>query len=310
MRIRNIIFFVIIIFFKINNFSFANIDNKIVVKIENEIITNFEIKNKILSLLIISNQEINQKNIDVLKGKALKSLIDLKLKRLELKNFDIKEDYKQINTYLNQVSANNINSLKEKFKQNQVNYNLFIEELKTEFRWQKFIYTVYSNKIEIDDSSIENELKNLIKNKILIKEYELSEIEISFEENAKDTNKKIKKILENISIEGFEKTALNYSISSTANNKGYLGWIKDKTLNKEILNEIRRLKIGQVTQPLKRQNTVLFLKLNNIRDIRSDEVDRDSLKNDLINSKKNDLFNLYSKSHISKLKNTSFIEYK
>ena len=193
MRIRNIIFFVIIIFFKINNFSFANIDNKIVVKIENEIITNFEIKNKILSLLIISNQEINQKNIDVLKGKALKSLIDLKLKRLELKNFDIKEDYKQINTYLNQVSANNINSLKEKFKQNQVNYNLFIEELKTEFRWQKFIYTVYSNKIEIDDSSIENELKNLIKNKILIKEYELSEIEISFEENAKDTNKKIKK---------------------------------------------------------------------------------------------------------------------
>ncbi len=310
MRIRNIIFFVIIIFFKINNFSFANIDNKIVVKIENEIITNFEIKNKILSLLIISNQEINQKNIDVLKGKALKSLIDLKLKRLELKNFDIKEDYKQINTYLNQVSANDINSLKEKFKQNQVNYNLFIEELKTEFRWQKFIYTVYSNKIEIDDSSIENELKNLIKNKILIKEYELSEIEISFEENAKDTNKKIRKILENISIEGFEKTALNYSISSTANNKGYLGWIKDKTLNKEILNEIRRLKIGQVTQPLKRQNTVLFLKLNNIRDIRSDEVDRDSLKNDLINSKKNDLFNLYSKSHISKLKNTSFIEYK
>ena len=310
MRIRNIIYFVIIIFFKINNFSFANIDNKIVVKIENEIITNFEIKNKILSLLIISNQEINQKNIDVLKGKALKSLIDLKLKRLELKNFDIKEDYKQINTYLNQVSANDINSLKEKFKQNQVNYNLFIEELKTEFRWQKFIYTVYSNKIEIDDSSIENELKNLIKNKILIKEYELSEIEISFEENAKDTNKKIRKILENISIEGFEKTALNYSISSTANNKGYLGWIKDKTLNKEILNEIRRLKIGQVTQPLKRQNTVLFLKLNNIRDIRSDEVDRDSLKNDLINSKKNDLFNLYSKSHISKLKNTSFIEYK
>ena len=211
---------------------------------------------------------------------------------------------------MNQVSANDINSLKEKFKQNQVNYNLFIEELKTEFRWQKFIYTVYSNKIEIDDSSIENELKNLIKNKILIKEYELSEIEISFEENAKDTNKKIRKILENISIEGFEKTALNYSISSTANNKGYLGWIKDKTLNKEILNEIRRLKIGQVTQPLKRQNTVLFLKLNNIRDIRSDEVDRDSLKNDLINSKKNDLFNLYSKSHISKLKNTSFIEYK
>ena len=75
----------------------------------------------------------------------------------------------------------------------------------------------------------------MIKIKFWLKSTSLSEIEISFEENAKDTNKKDKKILENISIEGFEKTALNYSISSTANNKGYLIILKINNLIRKYL---------------------------------------------------------------------------
>ena len=148
MNFFKIILISILIFFKFS-YSFSNIDNKIVIKIENEIITNFEIKNKILTLLILGNQEINQKNINILKKKALESLVNLKLKRIELKNYDIKDDARQMNSYLNEISENNINSLKDKFIQNQVNYELFIEELKTEFKWQKFIYTIYSkNRID------------------------------------------------------------------------------------------------------------------------------------------------------------------
>ena len=35
-----------------------SVENSIVIKIDNQIITNFEIKNKIISTLILSNQEI------------------------------------------------------------------------------------------------------------------------------------------------------------------------------------------------------------------------------------------------------------
>ena len=54
-----------------SNNLFANIKNNIVLKVENEIVTNYEIKNKIISTLVLSNQEINQKNIDSLKKQAL-----------------------------------------------------------------------------------------------------------------------------------------------------------------------------------------------------------------------------------------------
>ena len=34
------------------------------------------------------------------------------------------------------------------------------------------------------------------------------------------------------------------------------------------------------------------------------------IKNDILNKKRNELFELYSRSHISQIKNDSFIEYK
>ena len=64
--INTIIF--ILIFFA--NDAFSKIQNNIVLKVENKIITNYEIKNKILSTLILADQEISQKNIDRLKGQA------------------------------------------------------------------------------------------------------------------------------------------------------------------------------------------------------------------------------------------------
>ena len=50
---KTLFFFVFSLFFQQS--SFASVENSIVVKIDNQIITNFEIKNKIISTLILSN---------------------------------------------------------------------------------------------------------------------------------------------------------------------------------------------------------------------------------------------------------------
>ena len=62
----------------------AKINNKIVLKVENEIITNFEIKNKILSSLLLSGEELNQDNINRYKKEVVNLLIDNKLKKIEV----------------------------------------------------------------------------------------------------------------------------------------------------------------------------------------------------------------------------------
>ena len=289
--------------------SFASIKNNILVKIENEIITNFEIKNKILGTLILNNQEINQKNINLLKKQSLESLILLKLKKIELSKYDIKNNNSEVENYINKLSSNKTSEVKLKFEKNGLDFNLFFKEVETQLKWQKLIYQIYSEKIKFDKSLIEKELNQLVKNKKEIVQFKISEIEI-FIDNKENENEKILNIKELINNQGFENTALKYSVSNTAESKGDLGWINSNSLSKEIFDIISQLKIGEITEPIKRQNSILFLKLVNKKTSVSKQLNKAELEKNLINRKTNELFNLYSKSHLSKLKNTSFIEYR
>ena len=300
-------FFLIIILLNFQNI-FAKVENNIVLKVENEIITNFEIKNKIIATLILANQEVNQSNINKLKKQAVDYLIKQKLKKIELSKYNLKVDQKKITKYLNSISLNNINGLKEKFSNSGIDFQLFYEELEIDFLWQKYIYQVYSKKIEIDEKNINQELENLLQNQTDIEQFRISEIEISLNNDLND-QKKIINIQEQINKYGFETTAVKYSISSTASNKGDLGWLNAKSLNKKIFNLVTKIKVGEVTEPLITSNSALFLKLNDKKISKVENVNIDELKINLINRKKNEMFNLYSRSLLSKLKNNSLIEY-
>lgn len=130
----------------------AKIKNEIVVRVENKIITDYEIKNKILSSIIVANKEINQENINSIKSQSLETLIQLKLKKLEIDKFNLKKrETDKVNTYLNSISSNNIIGLQDKFKNNNLDFQLFVEEIETELMWQELIYKIYSKKIKIDE---------------------------------------------------------------------------------------------------------------------------------------------------------------
>ena len=66
--------------------------------------------------------------------------------------------------------------------------------------------------------------------------------------------------------------------------------------------------IGDISQPIKKQSGLLFLKLTDKKISKSEDINITKLQKNLIDQK-NKLFNLYSRSHISKLKNTSLGEY-
>ena len=300
----------IIFFYFVFLLTQANaITNKILLKVENEIITNYEVKNKILTSLVLAGNEISQENINKLKKQALESLIENKLKIIELEKFKIKKNSNQINSYLNSISGNDILALENKFKINNLDYNLFLEEIEIQTKWQNFIYLFYKGKIEINENSINNDIEKIVKDKKNFQEYKISEIEINIEENS-NIDQIVLDLKNKIKDEGFETAALNYSISSSSNNKGSLGWISSKSLSQEIFEILKKLNTGQISRPIKRQNSILFLKLDDVRTSKVENINIEDLKIKMIDRKKNEMFNLYSKSHLSKLRNSVLIEYK
>lgn len=287
----------------------SNIQSSIILKVDKKIVTNFEVKNKILSTLIIAGNDITQSNIDNLKKQTLENLIYFKIKEIELEKFDLRIKEERVNDIINRISENNIEKLKSNFKSNGLDFDLWVEEIRTELKWQKFIYLKYSNKIQIDESFINTEVDKILKTNINNKEINLSEIEV-FQNNEVSNDSLISKILREIEVKGFEDAAMKFSISNSSSSKGNLGWINMNTLSRKIKDALKNLKPGQLSEPIIQTNSILFLKLNSVRILKNNNIDKERLKKNLIKRKQDELFNLYSRSHLSKLKNNYLIEYK
>ena len=72
MKIKLIIF--VIYFLNLFNTVFSNIDDKILAKIETEIITNFDIINEVNTILALSNRTANKDDLKSLQNVAFSSL--------------------------------------------------------------------------------------------------------------------------------------------------------------------------------------------------------------------------------------------
>ena len=96
--------FIIFILFQFN-YSNATISTKIVANVGNEIITSYELKNKIRIILLLSGQELSQNNVDKAKNLSMTSLINYKIKKQEVIKYQIKiQKDKNVERILNNLS--------------------------------------------------------------------------------------------------------------------------------------------------------------------------------------------------------------
>tara|TARA_B100000902_G_scaffold214878_1_gene204326 strand:- start:11319 stop:12266 length:948 start_codon:yes stop_codon:yes gene_type:complete len=312
-KIKLIILILFILFFSGN--IYAETKTKIIAKIGDEIITNFDVENKIKTTLFLSGEEINQENVNKVKTFTLKSLVNLKLKSNEVKKHNISKNDLAISQYLNSVTKNLKISeidLITKFKAYGIDYDQFLKDIETEFLWQRLVAQIYLDKIKVNEEQINRELKDILNNEKkddMSQEFNLSEIEVTFE-NSNEEKQLVLKIADEIKKNSFEKTAIKFSISSTSLTGGQLGWISSNQISNEIFDKIKNLQEGEISQPLKKGNTITFLKLNKKRiSKKQKDLDINVIKKNLENSKKNELLNLYSDSHLSKIKNITLIEF-
>ena len=280
-----------------------SIETKIVHTIQNEIITNIDIKNEFKYLVALNNslQELDKEKILNISNQ---SIIREKIKKIEiLKNFkeiEINDDYstlliKKIYTRLNLKSIN-------EFKIYLKDYDLEIKDIKKKIAidalWNELIIEKYSSKITIDEAKIKKEiLKN---SKIQSKEYQLSEI-IFEVKNKEEIEKKYNEVAKNINEIGFKNSAAIHSFSESAKVGGDIGWVNENSLNDNIKENINNLQIGEITKPIILSNGVLVLKLLNIKNTET-TIDIESELKKAIIYERNRQLNQYSKIYYNKIK--------
>lgn len=305
-----IIFFIFCFVLKIDE-SYSTITNKIIAKVDNQIISSYELKNKIMIILFLSKKQLNQNNIDKTKNFALRSLIDNKLKKNEVINNKIKADKNDVKNYLGALSANfntNIEGFEKLMDQNGIDFDLFLDEIKNEYAWQRLVFRLYKDKIVLNEQEVIDELNTFIANQQDLETFELAEIEI-FSGSAEENNKNISEIQNQIIEIGFNDTAVKFSQSSSALNGGNIGWVNSKSLSQNILNTVENLKVGDISAPIFQTNSIIFLKLLNKKKETINNINVEEVKANIINGKRNELLGLFSNNYLSIVKNKAFIKF-
>ena len=297
----------LIIFFSLFILNAEALNNRIAYKINNQIITNFDITKEFRYLAII-----NPKLLDLTKDEIFKistdSIIKEKIKKIEIlkhvKEIKLNENY--MNALMNQnyerFGVKNEEELKKKISSIGFNLNEFKEKMTIEALWNQIIYEKFLNKVKINKDQLRDEvLKN--EEKFV---YNLSEI-VFEADNRENYLKNLKMIKNEISNRGFESAVLLYSVSDSKSSGGELGWINETSINKNLNNKVKKLKIGQYTEPEVIPGGFLILKLNKIKKMKV-SIDIDNELNKLIQLKTNQQLNQYSNIYFNKIKKNIKIE--
>ena len=294
--------FIFIIFVNFANSSFA-IENKILIKINNEIITSLDIFNE-SNYLIALNPQLNEIEKNKIIEISKNSLVNEKIKKIEVlknfKNINVKEDFLNdvINATYGKININNFQELIDHLEFNKVETKNIKQKISIELFWNQLIYQKFSSQIKINKKQIKEDI--LKKDKSEINEYLLSEILFNVENNL-ESKSKFEIILKSIKENGFSNTANIFSISNSAKIGGNLGWVKENEIDKKIEMLISNLKKDEFTNPILTPSGFLILKVNDKRRI----VLEKNLENEIekvIIQRTNQQLNQFSNLYLNKIK--------
>ena len=308
MKLNKKTIILVLIFFLLNNFSYSKINLQIIMKINDQIVTTYDLEKESNYLLALNPKLKNISENDLLKL-AKRSIIKETIRKSEIlkyKELDLKNA--QIDNVLNKIIQNlNFSDLIQ-FENYLSDFNISIDDIKEkieiENEWKNLIYARYSKSVKIDKDEFISKIEKTSKEESSL-EYNLSEIVFSKKQNISMTDQS-KKILESIKINGFENTANLYSIADSSKAGGKIGWVKKNNLSLEINSELENLKINSFSNPIKIGNNYLILKINDMKEV-TIELDKQKELDRMIMSETSKQLDKFSNIFYNKIKLNSTI---
>ena len=307
------IIIVIVIFFCTSIQWIEANDNeiRIIYKVNENIISNIDVNNEAKYLKAL-NKNFQNIESNKLKEYAAQSLVKEFIKKDEIEKFyEVNYTSSEVDKYIDQLGARlgfiNKSNFEDYLTQNGITYNEVRKKFVIEKTWNSLIFEIYNKKVVINEKEISSKLEKIVKQNSYQETFRLSEIIFSASSKV-NFEKKYNKILQDIEVMGFDQAAIIHSISDTANFGGEVGWVKESQLSKKIYNQIKGLNVNQLTKPITTPGGILILKVNEIKNVPNDGIDKELELSKITNAEKNRQLNEYSVIHFRKIENRSYVK--
>ena len=306
MKKKIVVFFTLIIL----NFSFeiANSEIFIKAKVNNQIITNIDVKNE-KNYLLALNPNLRNLSEENKNRYAIDSLINEKIKKMEIeRRYEITVNKnvikKIINDLYSKLGISDMEAFKQYLSNYSINLDLVTRKISIEVAWNDYILNRFNNLILVDEVKIRKKI-NQLSEKNSIENILLSEIIFTIKENEK-LEKKFSTIKDSINNIGFEETAKLYSVSDSKNNGGKIGWVYKSQLSDKISSEIDKINVGEFTSPITTPGGFIILKIINKKEELL-KINKDKQFREAVNFEKNRQLTMYSTLHYKRIYNKAVI---
>jgi len=250
------------------------------------------------------NQNLSEVDKEEIYQISLNSLINYKIKKQEVLKYFNKieienEDYIKsiIENNAKKLNFKNISDFKKVLKEKNINFDYYEEKIKVNILWNQIIYSKYNNQLVVNEIELKEKINRQNDNK---KAFNLSEIVFQIEnlDDLKDTYETIKSDINKL---GFQNAVLKYSVSNTSNEGGDLGWVDETLINNKILEELKAMSIGSITNPIRIPSGFLILKVKDVKKIETNlNIDQEVKR--LINYEKEKQLDSYASMYFNKIK--------
>lgn len=251
----------------------AEIQNRVVAIVNDQVITLHELDSKIRELTGLSPRELKEKSDEIYietRRKILNDLIDQKIALEKIKELEIKAEPKEVDQAIEKVKEDNQltqEGLIAKLKERGTTYEAYRKSMQAELERIELINYEVQSKIVLREEDIEKYYREHIDEftsggKVRLGLIFLKQTDPADKDEARALYQKAQNILSMIQGgEDFGKLARKYSSGPGAREGGDLGVFKLSEMESEMAKQIEGLSSGDVAKPIIRPDGIRIIKV-------------------------------------------------
>ena len=143
--------------------SNAAIKDSLFATVGNKAITKNDIVTEVKTILILSGQDFSEDKRDELQTAAIKSIIKRNIKLIEIEKYNtLKFNLPDVEKEVARLASNvnmDVDTLKNTFVTNGINFSNIIERIQVELLWNSLIFELYKDRLIVNKNEIEDQLK-------------------------------------------------------------------------------------------------------------------------------------------------------
>lgn len=235
--------------------------------VNDEVISKFDVDQRVNLFLVTSGIERTPQNIDGLRRQVLRTLIQEKLQLQEARDSEIEISRAEINAAMQDMASGTNRSLNEveKFlKENNVHIRTMEDQIEAELAWNRFVRGRFGGQVSIGELEIDETLERaeaaMNQDRVNISEILLlANNQLDGQRLMSEATQIVQQLRAGIN---FGAVARQFSAASSSASGGNLGWIPVNQLDENIVPIIENMAAGDISDPIETSAGIYIVQLN------------------------------------------------